>query len=157
MVIAASMNCPDCGNPVEKQAQYCPKCFARIEPPTFWRKLLWFFQSTGEPRQPIINIKKTVSVNTTDEDGQHHEYHSLDEVPLELRKEIEELESEGLKETFRSSSSDGLTTEIISRKTASLFKVKDGEGNERTYHSLEELPPDIRAAFEQAQKEKTNE
>ena len=157
IVIATSMNCPDCGNPVEKEAQYCPKCFARIEPPTFWRKLLRFFQSTDKSRQPIINIKKTVSINTTDEGGQHHEYHSLDEVPLELRKEIEKLESEGLKESLRSSSSDGLTTKIISRKTASLFKVKDAGGNECIYHSLEELPPDIRAAFEQVQKKKTNE
>jgi hypothetical protein len=155
------MNCPDCGNPVEKEAQYCPKCFARMEPPTFWRKLLRFFQSTGEPRPPIINIKKTVSINTTDEDGQRHEYHSLDEVPPELRKEIEKLESEALKESFRSSSADGLptkiTSKIVSTKTASLFKVKDAEGNEHIYHSLEELPPDIRAAFEQAQKEKANE
>jgi hypothetical protein len=155
------MNCPDCGNPLEKEAQYCPKCFARVEPPTLWRKLLRYFQSTNEPRQPIINIKKTVSINTTDKDGQRHEYHSLDEVPLELRKEIEQLESEGLKERFRSSSSDGrttkITTKIVSTKTASVFKVKDAEGNERVYHSLEELPPDIRAAFEQAQKRTTNE
>ena len=155
------MNCPDCGNPVEKEAQFCPKCFARIESPTFWRKLLRLFQSTNKHRQPIIKIKRTVSINTTDADGQHHEYHSLDEVPPELRQEIEKLESEGLKESFRSSSSDGLTTKIttkiVSTKSASLFKVKDAEGNERTYHSPEELPPEIRAPFEQAQKEKSTE
>lgn len=161
IVIAASMNCPDCGNPVEKDAQYCPKCFARIEPPSLWRKLLRLFQSTDGPQPPIINIRKTVSINATDADGQRHEYHSLDEVPPELRQEIEKLEAEGLKEGFRSSSSDGPTTNIItrisSRKTASLFKVKDAGGNERVYHSLEELPPDIRAAFEQAQRERTKE
>jgi len=72
-----SMNCPDCGNPVEKEAQCCPKCSTRMEPPAFWRKLLRFIRGTGEPRQTIINIKKTDSINTTDEDGQHHEYHSL--------------------------------------------------------------------------------
>jgi len=132
-----------------------------MEPPAFWRKLLRFIRGTGEPRQTIINIKKTVSINTTDEDGQRHEYHSLDEVPPELRKEIERLESEGLKESFRSSSADGLTIKITTKsvgtKTVSLFKVKDAEGNERIYHSLEELPPDIRATVEQAQKEKANE
>jgi hypothetical protein len=126
-----------------------------MEPPSFWRKLLRFFGSADAPRQPIVNIKKTVSITTTDEGGQHHEYHSLDEAPLELRKEIENLES------FRSSSSEGLTTKITtkitSEKTVSLFKVKDAEGNERIYHSLEELPPDIRAAFEQAQREQTKE
>jgi len=30
--------------------------------------------------------------------------------------------------------------------------VRDASGNERTYHSLEEMPPDVRAAFEEAQK-----
>ena len=151
------MNCPDCGNPVEKEAQFCPKCFARIEPSTFWRKLLRLFQSTVKPRQPIIKIKKTFSIRTTGKDGQHHEYHSLDELPPELRQEVEKLESEALKENSLSSSSNGLTARIVSTKSASLFKVKDADGNERIYHSVEELPPEIRAAFEQAQKEKMNE
>jgi hypothetical protein len=149
--MAASMNCPECSNPLEKEAQFCPKCFARIEPPTLWQKLLQLFQSRNAPRRPLITFKKTVSI-TTDKDGQHHEYHSLDEVPPELRKDIEKLESEALKESLQASSSDGLTTRILSRKTASVFKVKDASGNERVYHSLEELPTEIRAAFEKAQK-----
>jgi hypothetical protein len=160
IVITANMNCPDCGHPVESDAPHCPKCLARMEPPTLWQKLLRFFQDTDAPRQPIVNIKKTVSITTTDEGGQH-EYHSLDEAPPELRKEIEKLEAEGLKEGFRFSSSDGpttrITTKITGERTVSLFKVKDAEGNERIYHSLEELPPEIRAAFEQAQREQTTE
>jgi hypothetical protein len=82
-------------------------------------------------------------------------------VPPELRTEIEKLESEGLKESFRSSSSDGrtikITTRIAGAKTASVFKVNDAEGNERICHSLEELPPDIQSALEQAQEEQGNE
>jgi hypothetical protein len=148
------MNCPECGNPLEKEAQYCPKCFARIEPPTFWQKLLRLFQGTGKPRRPVINIKKTVSIKTTDAQGERHEYHSLDELPPDLRKEVERLESEGLKESFCASSSDGPTTNIISRKTGSVFKVRDAAGNERVYHSLEELPPEVRAAWERAGKQR---
>jgi hypothetical protein len=147
------MNCPECDNPIEKDAQFCPKCFARIEPPTLWRRFLGFLQSTGNPRRSIVNIKKSVTIKTTDKDGQRHEYHSMDEVPPEMRAEIEKLESEGLKECLSSSSSDGLTTKIVSKKTISLFRVKDASGNERTYHSLDELPPEIRAAMEQAQEE----
>jgi hypothetical protein len=74
-------------------------------------------------------------------------------VPPELRKEVEKLQSEELKATLSSSSLEGLTT-ITSKKTATLFKVKDASGNERTYHSLDELPPEIRAALEQAQAKK---
>jgi hypothetical protein len=145
------MNCPECANPVEKDAQFCPKCFARIEPPGFWKRFLCLFQSTGRPRRSIINIKKSVTIKTTDKDGQHHEYHSLEDVPPELRAEIEKLSSEALKEGFSSSISDGLTTKIVSKRTVSLYKIKDASGNERVYHSLDELPPEIRAALEKAE------
>lgn len=148
------MRCPDCGNFLDKEAQFCPKCFAKIEPPSLWQKILRFFQSSDEPRKPFISIKKTVSIRTTDKDGQRHEYKSLDEVPAEIRNEIQKLESEAFKESLSASSSDGPTTKFITRKTTSLFKIKDAAGNERGYHSLEELPPEMRAAFEQAQKKR---
>jgi hypothetical protein len=147
------MNCSACGTPVEKDAPFCPKCYARIEPPSLWQRFLGLFQTTGKPRRPLITVKKTVSINTTDEHGQHHDYHSVEELPPELRTEIEKLESEAIKEglSSSSSSSDGLTTKIISKKTYSVFKIKDASGNEKVYHSLDELPPEIRAAWEKAQ------
>jgi hypothetical protein len=49
---------------------------------------------------------------------------------------------------------DGSTLETISQKTLSTFKITDEAGNERIYNSLNELPPEIRAALEQADKEK---
>src|SRR3974377_1160957 len=103
------MNCPDCGNPVEKDAQYCPKCFALIKPATFWQKLLGFFQGKTKPPRSVVKIKKTVTIKTTDKDGQRHEYHSLDEVPPDLRSQIEKLESDGLKESPSSCALNGLT------------------------------------------------
>jgi hypothetical protein len=149
-------NCPDCGTPVEKEAQFCPKCYARIEPPTFWQKLLRLFQGNPARQWPLIQVKKTVSIRTTGPDGQQREYSSLDELPPELRAEIERAEAEGQKKVFRSSSRDGSTTSvrttIVSNTKLSLFKVRDASGNERTYHSLEEMPPDVRAAIEEAQK-----
>jgi hypothetical protein len=42
---------------------------------------------------------------------------------------------------------------VITQKNVSLYKVKDASGTERTYHSLEEMPPEIREAFEKAQEE----
>lgn len=147
------MNCPDCGELLEANAQFCPKCFARIEPPGFWGKLFSVFRTPGKPRRPIIKIQKTISIKTNDKDGRQHEYHSLEEVPQEIRTEIEKLESEALKKTLTTSSSDGLATTITSEKTFSIFKVKDASGNERVYHSLDELPPEVRKAIEQARKQ----
>jgi hypothetical protein len=147
------MNCPDCGELLEQDAQFCPKCFARIEPPGFWKRLFSLLTSRKKLRQPFIRIQKTISIKTTDKDGQQHEYRSLEQLPPEIRAEIEKAESEALKNAVKSSSSDGLTTTISTHKTISLFKVKDASGNERVYHSLEELPPEIRTAIEQARKE----
>jgi hypothetical protein len=141
-----TMNCPECGNTVAETDQFCSKCFARLEPPGFWRKLfLSLFQVVNTLQRHILIIKKTATIKTTDKDGRRHECHSLDKAPPELRAEIEKLESEALKEN--------VTPRMISRKSVSLFKVKDASGNERIYHSLDEMPPDVRALVERAQKQ----
>src|SRR5262249_55757374 len=152
MVSLTPMNCPDCGTPVEKEAQFCPKCFSRIEPPTFWQRLIRFFQGITKPTSSIIKINKTVTIKTVDKDGQRHEYHSVEEAPPELRSVIENLQSQGMTTSNVSSSSEGGITKVVSKKTVTVFKVRDASGNERVYHSLEELPPEIRAAMEKAQK-----
>lgn len=150
------MNCPACGTALEHDAQFCPKCYRPVAAPGFWQKLVAFFQRQPRgPRRPIVSIKKTITIRSTDGSGQKHEYHSLDEVPPELAQEIKRLETDALKEATRTTSADGLTTHITGHKSISVFKIKDASGRERVYHSLDELPPEIRAAVEAAQKGKT--
>jgi RNA polymerase subunit RPABC4/transcription elongation factor Spt4 len=141
------MDCPQCSALVEKGAQFCPKCYARIDPPSLWQRFLSLFQREG-PRKSVITIKKRIDIKTTDKEGQHHEYHSLDEVPPELRADLEKLQSEAEKEALTGASP---TSRFVTKKTISIFRVKDASGKEHIYHSLDELPPDIRAAFEKAQ------
>ena len=108
------MNCPDCGELIEHGAQFCPKCYARIEPPGFWRKLLSLFGSATKPHRPVVNIKKSVVIKTTDKDGERHEYHSLAEAPAELRAELEKLEAEAGKEAVTSTSNRMVKTKSVS-------------------------------------------
>src|SRR5262249_13633060 len=115
------MNCPQCSNPVEKGAQFCPKCYARIEPPSLWQRFRSPFQSEG-PRKSVITIKKRIDIKTTDKEGQHHEYHSLEEVPPELRAELEKLQSEAEKGALTSALP---TSKFVTKKTISIFRVKD--------------------------------
>jgi hypothetical protein len=144
-----TMNCPECGNTVAVTDQFCSKCFARLEPPSMWRKLfLSLFQVVNTPQGRILNIKKAVTIKTVGEDGEPHEYHSLDEVPPGMRAEIEKLESEVLKRKGNS-----ITLGIIKKESVSVFKIKDTSGNEHIYHSLNEMPPDFRALAERAQKQ----
>lgn len=159
--LSKTMACPACGNIVAVTDQFCPKCFARLEPPSLWRKFLSLFQpaiqSSNKSHRPLITIKKTVDIRTTDKDGVKHEYHSLNEVPAEMRAEIEKLESAALGGMGASTSASetsqaGSVTKsrFVFQKDVSVYKVRDVSGNERVYHSLEELPPEIRAAFEKA-------
>jgi len=121
------------------------------EPSSLWQKIVGFFQSQ-RPLKPRVVITKKVSVTTMDKAGERHEYHSLDELPPDLQDKVEQMQAEALSE-LNASPSEGRTATSIYTKTnkISVFKVKDASGNERVYHSLEELPPDIRAAFEKLQ------
>jgi hypothetical protein len=152
------MACPECGNLVAVTDQFCPKCFARLEPPGLWRKFLSLFQTAHAPRRPLITIKKTVDIRTTDKDGVKHEYHSLDEVPPEMRDEIKKLESEALTGRGRSTSitessreGNAISSHTLIKQNVSIYRIKDAAGNERVYHSLDGVPPEIRRAIERAQ------
>ena len=54
--------------------------------------------------------------------------------------------------SFRETSPTGDVTvsRTLSEKRVSVYKIKDASGNERIYHSLEELPPEIREAIQRA-------
>ena len=152
------MNCPACGNPVGESDHFCPKCYARIEPPGLWQKLLSLFKDVAKAGPHPLTITKSVTIKTVGRDGVRHEYHSLDDVPPKMRSEIEALEGEAekvkgneisVKET--SHSLTGTLSTTISRKDVSVYKIVDAKGVEHIYHSLDEIPPDIRAAIEQAE------
>jgi hypothetical protein len=99
-------------------------------------------------------VKKSLTIKTVGEDGEQHEYSSIEEVPPEIRAEIEALEKEAAQEkgnelsvTETSQSGNAITSKIIHRKNVSVYKIIDASGVERTYHSLEEMPPEIREAL----------
>jgi len=133
------MNCPQCANVVTAEDRFCPKCFAIIEPPGLWQRLLAIFRRKSSSQ--AVDLKKVATVVTTKivshRGGDRHVYHSLEEVPPEQRAGIERLKAEAL-----------------SAKGGHLFKVVDASGQERTYHSLEEMPPEIRMLLERAQRER---
>lgn len=156
------MNCPNCGHPIEPGAPCCLQCFAPLEPPTFWQKIRALFQPASEPSRAanphaIIDVKRDTVIHFTDENGQQHEYHSLDELPPDIRAEIEKLEKEGAKQRFTATSCDGQSIKYTSKqsgvtnKTDSSYKVIDEAGREQIYHSVKEMPAEIRAVWEQAQ------
>ena len=109
-----------------------------------------------KPGSSIVN--KSVTIKTVGEDGEQHEYSSMEEVPPEIRAGIETLEREAMQEkgkelsvTETSQRGNAITSKIIHRKDISVYKIVDESGVERFYHSLEEMPPEIRAAIAEAE------
>ena len=98
-------------------------------------------------------VKNSVTIKTVGEDGEQCEYSSMEEVPPEIRSEIEALEKKAAQETgnelsvTETSPAGNAITSITHRKSISVYKIIDDSGVERTYHSLEEMPPEIRAAI----------
>lgn len=112
------------------------------------------------PGGPVV--EKSVSIKVTGVDGVERTYGSMEEAPPELRAEIEaSLREAGPAKGLETSSvqtantGDGLTVSYVRRKEVSLeqpgkitiYKVVDGSGTERIYHSLEEMPAELREAY----------
>ena len=102
--------------------------------------------------------KESVTIKTVGEDGVEHEYSSMEEVPPEIRAEIETVEREAaqakgkeLSMTETSRRGNTITSKITHRKDFSVYKIVDESGMERVYHSLKEMPPEIRAAIAEAE------
>ena len=153
------MNCPECGSPVVESDRLCPRCCARIERPSLWRRFLSLFRGEAKRGRPVVNLKKSVTIKTVGASGEKHEYHSLAEVPPEIRSEIEALEAEAkqgkdneLSFMETSQGQDVFRSKFIRRQSVSTYKITDPSGAERIYHSLEEMPPELRAAIERATK-----
>ena len=107
-------------------------------------------------------VKETVSIRTTYPDGTQHEYSSMEQVPPEIRSQLEALEKEAAQQkgneisiSEKSAQGNTFTSKIIQQKNISMYKVVDESGVERTYHSLDEMPPEIRAAFEKGERDAT--
>jgi hypothetical protein len=80
------------------------------------------------------NITRHVSTSTSSKT-----YHSLDEMPPDMRARVEAMMAQG-----RNSDVESFVSEQIT--------ITDEHGNTRTYKSVEEMPPDVRARYEEARR-----
>jgi len=115
--------------------------------------------SAVTPRPGSGILQKSVTIEVVGEDGQKHKYSSMEEVPPEIRAQIESVEKEAAQAggdtysiTETSQTGKAITSKIIQRKSVSAYKVVDESGVERTYRSLDEMPPEIRAAIAEAER-----
>lgn len=130
--------CPKCAAHLPEGAHNCPACGASLSPPGFWQRLF----SRGTP--PTISTTRTTQFSTQQikvqdpKTGEVRVYGSLEEVPPEIRAQIEQAMQQADRTTP--------TTKIT---------VTDSSGTTRTYNSVEEMPEDLRKLYERVQAQKS--
>ncbi len=142
------MYCQKCGAEIPAGQNVCPKCYTPVRGSGLFGRLLgWLFGRRssaplpgppGTGRMQTNVVRRTEHIQLTDATtGEKRVYHSLDEVPPEIRERIEALRAEG-----------------GGAQTQQTVTFRDGTGREQTYHSVDEMPPDVRAIYERIKKER---
>jgi len=104
--------------------------------PLSLRQVIQSLPQSGEVGRRDINIVSHQSIRLTDPaTGETKTYDSLDQVPPDRRAEIENAMNTGLNAGTGS-------------HAAETYVFKNPDGSDAVYHSLEEMPPEIRKIFE---------
>jgi hypothetical protein len=126
------MYCSQCGTELSEIERRCPTCSAPIRSGgilrRFWHWLTSPSVSVTLRTTAAIEKQKFVYVDKTS--GKRQVFHSLDEIPPEIRAMLKEVQASG--------------TAI----EKSVYSFQGPDGQKHTYHSLEEMPPEIRATYE---------
>jgi len=141
------MDCATCGAEIPEGQNVCPRCYAAVRKPGLLRRMIHALfnrphrvgRGVGSPTfgmevriarpQQVIRIKDETT-------GEDRVYHSMADVPPEIRARIE---------AAMAGSEGGDIKRRLTFRDATT-------GEERTYNSVDELPPDLRAIYERIQK-----
>ena len=136
------MNCPKCGTPHSPDSNYCPRCGERLA------------ADIGSAFE-IASSSSPASATGSDERATTRTYHSLDEMPPDVRAKFEDMMRQCA--THRDDAK-GTLTELpdgAMRHVTQRFSVRfvDASGQEQVHHCdfPDQMPPEIRALWSRAQ------
>jgi len=121
-----SMYCWKCGAELQEGRPNCIMCGAAAHKAGFWSRLASLFSKTG---MPSVSFSTKIQTSTGDANlaAVEKALGSLEKIP-------------------------GVHVNM-SVKTNRVYKFRDASGNEQTFHSLEEMPPEIRKVFDRTKLE----
>lgn len=135
------MNCPKCGTHHSADSNYCPRCGEHLA------------ADIGSAFE--VASSSLASVTGDDERGTTRTYHSLDEMPPDVRAKFEDLMRQCARPRDNAA---GKTTELPDgalQHVTQRFSVRivDASGHEQVHHydSPDQMPPEVRALLSRAQ------
>jgi len=134
-------HCEKCGAEIPEGSPVCRSCFEPVKREGFMSRLLRFFggvrvisgkSAAGATQVGLIKATDRIKIRDG-RTGELREYGSLEEVPLEYREQIRQAREAAM-----------------SGKSVAPIIFTDASGKEHTYHSPDEMPPELRALYEKA-------
>jgi len=134
--------CRQCQALVPGEPERCPLCNAPLREGLFQRIARWL-STPGPPRRIESVTIKTHGIRMKDpETGEIRSYSSIEELPERFREQAREL----LEHARQNPQQPQILSESITITTPS--------GGTQTFHSVEEMPPGVRAIYEAAIKKR---
>ncbi|MDH3583978.1 MAG: hypothetical protein OER86_07165 [Phycisphaerae bacterium] len=148
--------CPECGSRVMRTDENCPQCGGALPGRGGWLQRLFggLFGGGGRGNPGSTTLTPGTTTHTVVRQSERIEvdagdgtrvYSSLDDLPPEIRAKIEQFKDQagpgGLPDS---------TTTVTVQKSGH-YRFTDDSGVEQVYHSLDEMPDDVRKLFERFQ------
>ena len=123
------MHCSKCGAEIPDGQDACVQCFTPVPRPGLLSGLVQWLKRCAAPRPTIIRRVNQVVVSGVGQ-GIRQVFRSLADVPPDMRAQIEAALAGGAIKT--------------------VVTVRDASGHEQTYHSINEMPANLRSLYEHA-------
>jgi hypothetical protein len=136
------MACRQCAEERGQGQEFCRSCFEIFPRPSRLRRLLRALGRAGEECPSTLTAARSPVT-------EHYELRDPTTGGTLRLGDAGEL-PDFAREAFEGAFADPPGTTRI--ETRQEFRVSDGPGNERTYRSLDEMPPELRALVEEALK-----
>jgi hypothetical protein len=124
--------CPACGAAVADGRSTCETCHIELPKPSLWRRVLDFLlkPSLRVTRTKFVLHAPVTKLWVIDKaTGERRCAASLADLPPELREQIAQSSAQPAQKTFS-------------------VNFQGADGRPQTFHSVEEMPPDVRAIYE---------
>ena len=150
------MYCSTCGADMVEGQDCCPACSAPVAKPGFLRRMAGaLFTWLTDVRTSTVQVRRVERIEITDpRTGKQRVFHSLEDLPPEVRAQVEASRGQGhlIEERESITDAQGVKLEMTRTPSGVKFLYRDASGKEQTYLLPKDMPPEVRAIYERMEK-----